>query len=145
MTYTEQQTKEVLDATIHMINTKDEIINNHAKKIAELNEKLEKSEENKEFSLYTLDAIHEAIWYLKELSFDSFSDALDFFEKDGTINNVSTTDDFDGYIDLSYPVKDDLCCIDCSFVKKESGLIECADSFSVFNTETGDKLMEITE
>lgn len=145
MNNTEQQTKDVLDATLRLINTKDEIIHKQAKKIAELNEKLQKSEENKEFSFYTLDAIHEAIWYLKELSFDSFSDALDFFKKEGAINKVSTTDDFDGYIDLSYPIKDDLCCIDCSFVKKESGLIECSDSFTVFNTDTGDKLMEITE
>lgn len=145
MTYTEQDTKAVLNATIEMVNTKDEIIQNHAKKIAELTEKLKQSEENKEFSLHTLDAIHESIWYLKDLSFENFSDAVDFFEREGTINNLSTTDDADGYIDLSYPVADDLCCIDCSFVKKESGLIECADSFSVFNTETGEKLMEITE
>ena len=145
MNYTEQETKAVLNATIEMVNAKDEIIQNHAKKIAELTEKLEQSEENKEFSLHTLDAIHESIWYLKDLSFENFSDAVDFFEREGTINDLSTTDDFDGYIDLSYPVKDDLCCIDCSFVKKESGLIECADSFSVFNTETGEKLMEITE
>jgi len=145
MTYTEQDTKSVLNATIEMVNAKDEIIHNHAKKIAELSDKLQQSEENKEFSLHTLDAIHEAIWYLKDLSFETFAEAVDFFEREGTINDLSTTDDADGYIDLSYPVTDDLCCIDCSFIKGDSGLIECANNFSVFKTDTGDKLMEITE
>jgi hypothetical protein len=90
----------------------------------------------------TLKAITETIESLKEYCFGDFDSVVECFEKRGTINDL---DNENGeWVDISYSERNDLpICVDCSFVKKASGNYEVADSFSVFNTETGEKLLDI--
>lgn len=97
--------------------------------------------EEKKVSFDLLKSVVDTIELLRELSFCDFDEAVDYFEKEGTINDLD--DEEKEYIDFDFPVDGFPICVDGSIVKKSSGLYEVADSFSVYETDTAEKLLEI--